>query len=92
MAGQKGFIFDARDLYQLLVHYTDGLCPLGGEVKQIGFNPYLTRFIGLEVESDEWETSSPLQLRYDGKKTMSWSKGMGIDPVWEELNDTPQRQ
>jgi hypothetical protein len=92
MAGTKAFVFNAQDLYSLLVHYTNGLCPLGGQVTSLGFNPYFTRMIGVEVESEEWETSEPLQLRYDGKKTMSWSKGMGLDPVWEELAEAPKRQ
>jgi hypothetical protein len=88
---QKAFTFDAHDLYQLLVHYTDGECPIGGEVKQVGVNPYLERMVGLYVESDEWETNEPLQLRYTGKRMASWTKGdEGMD--WAQRNDTPNVQ
>ena len=93
MAYQKMFVFDPRDLTQLLTHYTDGMVPLDHEVGNVGFNPYLQRFVGIEVISDEWDTSEPLHLRYDGKRTMSWAKNQGMDtPVWEELNETPNRQ
>ena len=93
MPYQKMFVFDPQDLVRLLTHYTDGLVPLEAEVGTVGFNPLLTRFVGIEVISDEWDTSDPLHLRYDGKKTMSWSKGDKVEhPLWEERNETPARQ
>ena len=95
MSQSKAFIFDPHDLLQLLCHYTDGGVPLGGEVISVGFNPFLERFIGLEVESEEWDTSEPLQLRYEGRRVMSWQSGMGKEgdkPFWSEAGETPQKQ
>ena len=88
---QKMFIIDPQDLLNLWCHYTDGGVPLSGEVKSIGVNPMLQRFIGIEVESDEWTEQTPLHLRYEGKKVMSWKKGMDFTP-WSETPDTPERQ
>jgi len=88
---QKAFILEPHDLLMLWCHYTDGEVPLNGEVKSVGVNPMLQRFVGLEVESDEWETLEPLQLRYEGKKVFSWSKGEGEKP-WTQSNETPTRQ
>lgn len=91
MAAQKGFILDAQDLYHLLVHYTDGECPLSGEVKEVLVNPYFERLIGFLVESPEWETEKALQLRYQGKRIASWKQGDG-QMQFEERNETPKLQ
>ncbi len=87
----KDYEFAAQDLLQLLVHYTDGIVPLNGEVREIRVHPAMTRKIGLLVRSDEWETDEPLFLGYDGKRTRSWSKG-ATDDSWIERNETPNRQ
>lgn len=91
MAGTKNYLFDPRELYSLLVHYTDGACPLEGEVKEFVVHPYLHRKIGLLVESDEWTKGQPLFLGYDGKRTMSWHKD-GSEVSWSEKAETPNRQ
>lgn len=87
----KEYFFIPQDLMNLLVHYTDGLIPLNGEVVGMCAHPQLRRKIGIVVKSDEWETESALHIGYDGKRVRSWSKGDG-EPQWEELNETPQRQ
>ncbi len=93
MAYTKMFVFEPQDLARLLTHYTDGLVPLDAEVRNVGVNPYLNRFIGLEIASKEWDTSEPLHLRYEGKKVMSWSKGDKVEhPLWTESPDAPKRQ
>jgi hypothetical protein len=88
---QKAFILDPKDLLNLWCHYTDGGVPLDGEVKSVGFNPYLERFVGIEVESDEWQTQEPLHLRYEGKKVLSWTKGQDSNS-WAKTPDTPKIQ
>jgi hypothetical protein len=93
VALQKMFVFSPEDLVNLLVHYTDGMVPLEHTITNVGFNPMLSRFIGIEVESEEWDCEEALHLRYDGKKTMSWTHGDRKEhPVWEERNETPTRQ
>lgn len=91
MPGTKEYYFEGNDLLQLLCHYTDGGVPLNGNVTEIMVHRAMFRKVGLLVDSDEWQTADPLFLGYDGKRTMSWAKGDG-DVVWEEKNDTPNRQ
>lgn len=89
MAGQKSFIFDPQDLYNLLVHYTDGAVPLNGKVVVPLVNPLLMRMVGLLVESDEWTTPVPLHIRYDGKRIASWQQG--AEPsAFQQKNETPR--
>ncbi len=93
MSIQKTFIFEVEDLVRLLTHYFDGEVPLDAEVRAVGFNPVLQRFIGIELASDEWTDNTPLQLRYDGEKVMSWSpQDKSRLTNWREANDTPNRQ
>jgi hypothetical protein len=92
VSAQKGFVFSAEDLYQLLVHYTDGECPLEGVVRQVGVNPYLERMVGLFVESDEWQEAEPLQVRYDPQRGVaSWSEGKE-SMEWGQRAETPKLQ
>jgi hypothetical protein len=91
MAGTKQLVFEPSNLYQLLVHYTDGGCPLAGEVKDILVHPMLARFVALRVVSDEWTQESPLHIRYEGQRTLSWVKGQENQP-WTQKNETPKRQ
>ena len=97
----KMYVFEPTDLVRLLTHYTDGLVPLDAEIVSVGMNPYLNRFIGLEVASKEWgeptmrngqEVMEPLHLRYEGKRIMKFTANQGQDPEWAELNETPVRQ
>lgn len=92
MAGTRDYLFNPQALYNLLIHYTDGQVPMNGEVVGMVNSELLPRKIGLVVRSDEWEESTPLHLGYDGRRTMSWSKGMGGDPVWSQREETPRRQ
>ncbi len=93
MAYQKTFIFDVEDLVRLLTHYFDGRVPLDAEVTAVGVNPLLERFIGIELKSKEWQSNTPLQLRYDGERVMGWSKDMQVkNPEWVTANETPNRQ
>lgn len=91
MAGTKGFIFDPQDAYNLLVHYTGGELPLNGQVRQAGCNAYLPRLAQFLVESEEWTESTPMQIRYDGKRVASWSDGQG-DLHFEQKEETPKLQ
>jgi hypothetical protein len=91
MAGIKQLLFDPANLYSLLVHYTDGECPLAGEVQEILVHPALQRFVALKVRSDEWTREDPLHIRYEGQRTLSWVKGQEHDP-WKQKNETPKRQ
>ena len=93
MSLQKTFIFDVEDLVRLLTHYFDGEVPLDAEVSMVGINPNLTRFVGIELKSKEWQSNLPLQLRYDGERVMTWSKDMKVkNPDWSQANETPNRQ
>ena len=92
MAQAKQFVFDPRDLYKLLCHYSDGLVPLDGDVTNFGFHPALTKYIAIEVESKEWDSDMPLILHYEGNRIMSWTKGSGEDPSFQPANETPKRQ
>ena len=88
--------FDANSLLKLLVHYTDGRgLPLNSELKAAGVHPMLQRYIGLWIESDEWDSDEPLHLRYEGKHTLRWQKSdaePGAQPEWLEQNETPRKQ
>ena len=75
MAGIKQLVFDPKNIYSLLVHYTDGLVPLEGEVKEVLIHPKLSRFLALSVESDKWESLDPLHIRYDGQRISSQRYG-----------------
>jgi hypothetical protein len=91
MAGSKEYEFGAQDLYNLLIHYTDGLVPLAGEVRELMCHQTMVRKIGLLVESEEWGEEKPLFLLYDGKRVRSWYKGTE-GTKWEQLNETPKMQ
>lgn len=74
-------IFQAEDLRNLLVHYTEGLVPLDSEILEVGVSKLLPRLISLTVQSKDWEDTNinpvsgelqPLQLFYEGRRTMSW--------------------
>lgn len=92
MAGVKEYEFAGQDLYNLLVHYTDGICPLNGEVRELLVHPNVQRKIAIKVRSAEWASSEPLFLQYDGKRIASWSKGQKAEQTWQQLNETPARQ
>jgi hypothetical protein len=93
MPGVKSYIFSVQDLYDLLVHYTDGQVPLNGEVKHVLQNERMTQKMGMVVASPEWQTNEILFLGYDGKRNMSWARGCGEKEIkWEQKNDTPARQ
>lgn len=88
----KLFVFEPNDLLRLLTHYTDGGVPLDGEATNVMVNERLQRFVGIEVRSKEWEDFTPLHIRYEGARVMSWSKGTGDEPIWNQTPDTPTRQ
>lgn len=91
MQYESGIEFDVQGMYDLLVHYTDGECPLSGEVKMIAQHPQLGMMIGIVVESPEWTEAKPLHLRYDGKRIASWVQGEE-QMQFEQRNDTPNLQ
>ena len=86
------FVFDPKDLVNLLIHYSQGEVPLDSEVKEVKVNKFLERHIGLEIESKDWQESAPLQIRYEGKRIMSWSKERDHEPIWAAAPDAPRNQ
>lgn len=64
---------------------------MNGVVKDVLVHPALSRFIALNVESDEWEDPNPLHIRYDGERTMTWAKGEEKGE-WAQREETPKRQ
>lgn len=48
--------------------------------------------IGIELDSESWETIDPLHFRYDTKRVMSWSKANNQEPLWDNAPDAPNRQ
>lgn len=92
--------FNAEDLIQLLVHYTDGRVPLDTTLKTVGVSQFLQRWIGLEVASAQWSDGtpvpggdgiSPLHIRYEGKKVLKLGK-RDAQPIWTDAPDAPTRQ
>lgn len=97
MAQQK-IIFDPQSLMSLLTAYYDGLVPMDAKVLSIGISPYFQQWIGIMVESEQWETDAdiktladgqhPLFLRYEGRRNMAWSKADGDAPIkWGQENE-----
>lgn len=86
----KLVIIDIDSLYQLMVHYSDGRIPLGGEVKEFGYSKFLPRWLQLIVESHEWQTNVPLHLRFEGNKVMHLTQGN--DANWNPMNEDPSHQ
>ena len=91
MPGSKRIEFYPQNILNLLTHYTDGEVPLNGEVKEVLIHPQLSRYFALSVESHEWKESTPLHIRYQGRRTLSWKKGREHAP-WMQKNETPKRQ
>jgi hypothetical protein len=83
---QRLIVFDAQSLLQLLTHYSDGKdLPLDGELQAAGVNRLLDRMVGLVVRSKEWTEDSPLTVRYEGKKILTWTQDPGgPGPEWRE--------
>ena len=85
-------IFDGDSLLRLLTSYYDGEVPLDAKLLTVGTSQFLQRWVGLMVESAQWGDGDdigdgksgmhPLQLRYEGKRNMSWSKKDGDDIKW----------
>lgn len=92
MSYQKMFVFEPEDLVRLMTHYWDGLVPLDSEVKEVKVHPALSRMVGLEVLSKEWDSAKPLQLTYEGKKVLGWSKDHAEKLEWNPQAETPRRQ
>lgn len=103
---QRLIVFEPNDLLRLITHYTDGAVPLNGQVRNVAVSTRLPRWIGLEVESDEWANDEgailrgpgglelgqrPLHIRYEGKKIVSWG-GPQDEMQWRQANETPSRQ
>ena len=87
---QQRIIFSGESLLRLLTAYYDGLVPLDAKLKTVGMSQFLQRWIGLMVSSEQWSGDveikgghglHPLQLRYEGKRNMSWSKSDGDKPI-----------
>lgn len=94
---QKRIEIDANSILKLLTHYTQDLAdavPLDAELQSAGVSPYVTRWIMLEVASEEWGRANiPINLttrepefyhvRYEGRNVGSWTQhglaGMDMD-------------
>jgi hypothetical protein len=91
--------FSPQTLLDLFTHYTQGEVPLGATLLDWGTHPILNRQIGFLISSEHWGDSAipesdlvdksqrggiaPLQLRYEGKKVLTWSKSTGGEPLWD---------
>lgn len=85
-------IFEGQNLLSLLTAYFDGKVPLDAKLINVGTSQFLQRWVGLTVESGQWGSEDaiagkadglhPLQLRYEGRRNMSWSKKDGDDINW----------
>ena len=91
MAGTREYFFEPDVLIRLLTHYSDGAVPMNGEVVDFLVHPIMDRKIGLNVLSDEWDNSEPLQIHYDGRRISSWQQGDG-DLNFQQKNETPKLQ
>lgn len=87
---QQRIIFEGEPLLRLLTAYYDGAVPLDAKLLQVGMSMFLARWVGLLVESEQWGAVAelpgghglhPLQLRYEGRRNMSWSKSDGDKPI-----------
>lgn len=87
---QQRIIFEGEPLLRLLTAYYDGEVPLDAKLLQVGMSMFLARWVGLLVESEQWGAVAelpgghglyPLQLRYEGRRNMSWSKADGDKPI-----------
>jgi hypothetical protein len=88
---QRQIIFDPHSLLMLLVHYNDGWdLPLECRLVAAGVHPMLDRMIGLQVEAKEWDEEQPLQLRYEGRKMLTWSQKDGENVSWKATPDAPR--
>lgn len=83
---QRLIVFDVDSLVRLLTHYSEGDVPLDARVKEVGFNPLLPRYIGIEVESRQWrsEETQPFHFRYAGQKVLRWGDRREGRPSWGE--------
>jgi hypothetical protein len=98
---QKRIVFTPNSLLKLLTHYTDGAVPLDCECLSVSVNPAMERMIAIDCKSDNWcdtiesDTTpgvlKPLEVRYEGKKTMSWG-GQHQELEWKEGVEAPKRQ
>lgn len=91
MINKQSIIISGESLLRLLTAYFDGDVPLDAKLINVGTSQFLQRWVGLTVESAQWPTTNsvdnnvegdyPLQLRYEGKRNLSWSKRDG-EPEW----------
>lgn len=72
--------------------------PLGATLLDWGIHPVQNRVIGFLVEAENWPDDPireedlqdksqrgglhPIQLRYSGKKSLTWTKGDRAEPTW----------
>jgi hypothetical protein len=97
---QRRLIFTPESLVSLLTHYTDGLVPLDSVVREVMTHAMFQRMVGLVVDSAQWSDihpnpsnptePEPLNIRYEGKKTLSWGKRTD-DHTWTESIEGPKR-
>jgi hypothetical protein len=99
---QKRIEIDAQSILRLLTHYTQDLdkpVPLDCELVAAGVSPYISRWIMLEVTSDEWgraalpinpDTREPefYHVRYEGRKVGSWMANGSEEHPKMEWKDT----
>lgn len=87
---QQQIVFDAEGLLKLLTHYTEEAIPLDGILVSAGVSSMFSSWIGLEVESKEWDGVvladggiNPLHIRYDGKRICSWGNDRHEKAEWK---------
>lgn len=101
---QKRIEFSANSLLKLIVHYLqdhEDRVPLDAELVTAGVSPFLHRYVMLEVKSDKWEgihvpvgwsEPYPLNVRYEGHKTLSWGNDQQAPTLWQESVENPDGQ
>lgn len=103
---QKRIEIDANSILKLITHYTQDLkypMPLDAELIAAGVSPAISRWIMLEVSSEEWDragipinptTQEPefFHVRYEGCNVGSWMAQGGEDHgkmEWKESVEAP---
>jgi hypothetical protein len=91
MALQR-ILFEPDTLMSLLTAYYDGRVPMDAKVKSVGISQHFNQWVGVMVESDQWDVGDdireltdgqhPLFLRYEGRHNMAWSKADGVPITW----------
>lgn len=97
--GSKLLVMDANDIVKMLTSYSEGRVPLDAELNHVAVDSILKRQIAFIMTSQQWPEEEllengkgygPLQIRYEGKRMMTWGK-KGTEVFWSDT-DAPKFQ